>query len=312
MRPPIDQRAFAVTAADIAATLGGARRSGQWWSCRCPAHDDRMPSLSVRDGDRGLLVRCWSGCDPRDVLAELRRRGLIGGQAESRPKAAPGQPEIRGANDARRIAAAMDLWSESYRADGTIVERYLRSRGITLPPPATIRMHGMMAHRESGEQRPAMVALVEHTEHGPTGVHIAYLAIDGSMKATIEPAKRSLGPVAGAAVRLAPAGALLMVAEGIETGLAAMQACQLPVWAALSTSGMKALVLPPVVRTVIILADHDVNGAGERAARAATDRWLAEGRRVRLAMPPEPGSDFNDVLVGRAYARTQKVADVAG
>jgi hypothetical protein len=206
----------------------------------------------------------------------------------------------------------MDLWSESYRANGTIVERYLRSRGITQRPPATIRMRGMMAHRESGEQRPAMVALVEHTEHGPTGVHITYLAVDGSMKATIEPSKRSLGPVGGGAVRLVPAGEMLMVAESIETGLAAMQACQLPAWAALSTSGVKALVLPPLVRTVIILADHDASGAGERAARAAAERWLAEGRRVRLAMPPEPGSDFNDVLGGRAYARTQKVADVAG
>jgi hypothetical protein len=42
------------------------------------------------------------------------------------------------------------------------------------------------------------------------------------------------------------------------------------------------------------------------------ERWLAEGRRVRLAMPPEPGSDFNDVLVGHAYARIEKVANVAG
>jgi putative DNA primase/helicase len=94
--------------------------------------------------------------------------------------------------------------------------------------------------------------------------------------------------------------------------MAAMRAAAMPAWAALSTSGIKALLLPPVVRTVIILADHDVNGAGERAARAAAERWLAEGLRVQLAMPPEPGSDFNDVLVGRAYARTKEMADVAG
>jgi len=74
----------------------------------------------------------------------------------------------------------------------------------------------------------------------------------------------------------------------------------MPAWAALSTSGLVALALPPIVRRVVILADHDANGAGERAARAAAARWLAEGRLVRLALPPEPGSDFNDVLVGRA------------
>jgi putative DNA primase/helicase len=124
--------------------------------------------------------------------------------------------------------------------------------------------------------------------------------------------RMSYGPIGGATVRLAPAAETLLVGEGIETCMAAMQATAMPAWAALSTSGLKALLLPPAVRTVIILADHDANGAGERAARAAAERWLAEGRRVQLAMPPEPGSDFNDVLVGRAYARTEEAADVAG
>src|SRR6266571_1293899 len=66
-----------MTAAEIARALGG-HRSGQWWSCQCPAHDDRSLSLSLRDGDRGLIVRRWAGCAPRDVLAELRRHGLLG------------------------------------------------------------------------------------------------------------------------------------------------------------------------------------------------------------------------------------------
>ena len=88
-----------------------------------------------------------------------------------------------------------------------------------------------------------------------------------------------------------------MVAEGIETALSAMTATAMPAWAALSASGMKALILPSIVRTVIILADHDLSGAGEHAARTAAARWLAEGRRVRIAMPPVPGTDFNDVLI---------------
>ena len=81
--------------------------------------------------------------------------------------------------------------------------------------------------------------------------------------------------------------------------------------AALSTSGLVSLILPPIVRLVLIAADHDTNGAGERAARAAAFRWLGEGRRVRIAMPPEPGSDFNDVLAGRAYTGISELNDVA-
>jgi phage/plasmid primase-like uncharacterized protein len=111
-----------------------------------------------------------------------------------------------------------------------------------------------------------------------------------------------LGRVAGGAVRLGEAAETLLIAEGIETGLSAMQASGLPVWAALSTSGMTSLALPPIVRTVVILADHDANGAGERAARIAAARWLAERRRACIALPPELGSDFNDVLLGKTAA----------
>jgi phage/plasmid primase-like uncharacterized protein len=88
---------------------------------------------------------------------------------------------------------------------------------------------------------------------------------------------------------------LLLVGEGIETCLAAMKACRLPAWATLGTAGLKGLILPSDVRSIIILADHDVNGAGQRAADAAGRRWLAEGRKVRIALPPMIG-DFNDMI----------------
>jgi putative DNA primase/helicase len=145
-----------------------------------------------------------------------------------------------------------------------------------------------------------MVAVVEHVEHGIVGAHRTWLAVDGSAKASFDPARMSTGAVSGGAVWLAPAAETLMVGEGIETTLAAMVATGLPGWAALSTSGLVALVLPPVVRTVIILADNDLNGLVQKAADIAAHRWLAEGRNVRLAMPPDPGTDFNDVLIAEA------------
>ena len=62
-------------AAEIARALKG-KRSGQYWSCRCPAHHDTSPSLSLWDGDKAVMVKCWAGCDPLDVIAALRARGL--------------------------------------------------------------------------------------------------------------------------------------------------------------------------------------------------------------------------------------------
>ena len=90
---------------------------------------------------------------------------------------------------------------------------------------------------------------------------------------------------------------MLMVGEGIETCLTAMQATGHPAWAALSTSGLRTLDLPESVREVIVLADGD--DPGEAAARDCALRWQRQGRRVRIARPPR-GQDFNDMLTGSA------------
>jgi putative DNA primase/helicase len=126
----------------------------------------------------------------------------------------------------------------------------------------------------------------------------------GGAKAPVDPQKMMLGPCRGGAVRLGDPTDLLMVGEGIETCLAAMQATGHPTWAALSTSGLRTLDLPKDVRDVIVLADGD--DGGEAAARDCAWRWKREGRGVRIARPPR-GTDFNDMLLGRA-PRIQEAA----
>jgi putative DNA primase/helicase len=65
-----------MTAETIARALGG-RRAGRTWMARCPAHEDRSPSLSIAMGKDGkVLVRCHAGCDQRDLIAALLQRGL--------------------------------------------------------------------------------------------------------------------------------------------------------------------------------------------------------------------------------------------
>ncbi len=54
------------------AQLVRARRHQGYWTAKCPAHGDKRPSLSIRKGDKGrVMVRCFSGCDTKDVLAAL-------------------------------------------------------------------------------------------------------------------------------------------------------------------------------------------------------------------------------------------------
>ncbi|MGE5568911.1 MAG: CHC2 zinc finger domain-containing protein, partial [Rhodospirillales bacterium] len=64
-----------MTAADIAHALRG-RRSGAGWMARCPAHDDRSPSLAIHERDGRVLVHCFAGCGQEAVIEALRERGL--------------------------------------------------------------------------------------------------------------------------------------------------------------------------------------------------------------------------------------------
>jgi hypothetical protein len=150
-----------------------------------------------------------------------------------------------------------------------------------------------------------MVALVRRgTDGAPLAVHRTFLMRDGSGKAPVDPQKMMLGPCRGGAVRLGLPGDVLMVGEGIETCLAAIRATGHPAWAALGTSGLRALDLPRDVGEVIVLADGDA--PGDTAARDCAWRWKREGRRVRIARPPQ-GMDFNDLLV-RGAPRIQEGA----
>jgi putative DNA primase/helicase len=189
--------------------------------------------------------------------------------------------------------------------NGSLVETYLHSRGIVMMIPAALRFHAGIKHPR-GEFWPAMVALVTRgADRAPLAIHRTFLGRDGHGKAPVEPLKMMLGPCRGGAVWLGPAGDRLMVAEGIETALSAMQATGRPAWAALSISWLRTLGLPDAVREVIVLSGGDE--PGEAAALDAGLRWGREGRCVRIARASR-GFDFNDVLLGGTLRRSGAAA----
>lgn len=50
--------------------LQGVRQTGGGrWLARCPAHEDRTPSLSIRETEGGtILLRCFAGCGAVEVV----------------------------------------------------------------------------------------------------------------------------------------------------------------------------------------------------------------------------------------------------
>ena len=103
--------------------------------------------------------------------------------------------------------------------------------------------------------------------------------------------QRAVGSLTGAL-----SDSILALVEGIETGLSIMDATGISTWAGISACGIKALLLPPppLASEVVICADND--DPGVRAAHEAAERWTAEGRTVRIALPPA-GMDFNDLAL---------------
>lgn len=52
--------------------LDRVRRNGNGWVARCPAHEDRNPSLGIAVGEDGrVLLTCYAGCGYRDIVAAI-------------------------------------------------------------------------------------------------------------------------------------------------------------------------------------------------------------------------------------------------
>lgn len=120
-----------MSAAEIANALAG-RRSGAGWVAQCPGHNDRKPSLSIRDSNGKTLVHCWAGCAQTDVLDALRARGLWPEQPQ--PERAPMSPADRRAWAARRrraerMAGDAEAWRAAVVDELEIVKRHAFDAG---------------------------------------------------------------------------------------------------------------------------------------------------------------------------------------
>ena len=112
-----------------------AHLKGTWHGtvamCRCPAHQDRTPSLSIRQGDRGILVTCHAGCDSVTVLRELSR---IAALPDFRPEDVKPAPRKSG-------SPHLAIWKSAIPIEGTIAETYIRETRNIWAPLNDVRFH---------------------------------------------------------------------------------------------------------------------------------------------------------------------------
>ena len=264
----------------------GGRWSDSGGMCRCPAHEDRTPSLSVRPGRTRLLLHCFAGCEASAVLRALEADRLLepcGRSAgEPRPGKAGGLEE-----------AAARLWAEARAVADTPASAYLASRGLAMASPE-LRFHPRTPHgpRPVTRYRPALIAAVRDGS-GLVAIHRTFLDPDRPGLARLADPRRGLGRFGAGAVRLGGSGPRLGLAEGIETALSAAVLFDVPCWATLGTERFGRVAIPGTVRELLLFLDHDCGGRrAERLAREA----FAHVRRIVAHVPDRPGEDWNDVL----------------
>ena len=286
----------------IAAGLAGAPE-GAGWSCCCPAHSDSTPSLFVADRGRSLTLYCHAGCTRAAVIAALKARGLwVRTFRMDRQAAAPVRKVAGDPLKPWRVARCPDV-------RGTLLETYFKSRALVLTDveATALRFDQGLFHWPTRTWWPAMIALVKLADGAELAGHQTFIAIDGCGKAPIDKPRlfpAGSQPNGGAVWFGAPApDQEFLVGEGVESTISAMRLTGAPTGcAALSTLGIRRLILPEGARRVRIFADRDSADQGFNAARVACARWRAEGREVRITLPELAGEDANSILIRRQSA----------
>jgi hypothetical protein len=274
------------------------RLGGRWTSgggmCRCPAHEDRHPSLSVRPGRTRLLLHCFAGCTASEVLSALDSAGLLGPGAGKRCSRSSHDGE------SRARSAAVRIWAESRRIIGTPAESYLAARGLETDSPE-LRFHprAPLGRSPAAEFRPAMIAAVRD-DTGIVAIQRTFIARDDSGR-TPKPERRcALGRMGSGAVRLGGTARILGLAEGIETALSASLLFAIPCWAVLGAERFGRIALPASVERLVLFLDHDDGGRrAQSLARAAFEKL-----EIEVRVPGEPGKDWNDVLLNAQAGRS--------
>lgn len=258
-------------------------------------------AASAEHGDLLDVIRESCGfVNFRDVVNEARRflnlpRPELEPDPNRRSRKSPaplGSPE-----------AARRLFGMSRSITGTLVEAYLRNRGITaLHETGSLRFHARCYYRpddhSAAETWPAMIAAVTDLNGHLTGAHRTWLDPDGFSettlgKARIDTPKRAMGDLLGHAVRFGIAGEVMAAGEGIETMLSLRSVLPtMPMVAALSAAHLSAILFPDTLRRLYIARDDDP--AGDGAMATLIDRAQEAGIEA-IVISPRLG-DFNEDL----------------
>lgn len=263
-----------------------SRLRGKWHGdyamCHCPAHDDRNPSLSLRQGEKGILVHCFAGCDRDDVLRAIRSQNISFGNEA-------GKKSISNKSTSN---IAKSIWDDAMSVKGTIAVNYLRRRGLS-SELNDLKFHPKcpFGSKSNAVYKPALIVAVKEGAI-LTSIQRIMLEDDGSDYVK----KQSIGKPGQGAWQQMPAGKVLAIAEGMEDAAAFTKLYGVNCWATLSGSRMHKIAIPLFVDKLIIAIDNDE--AGEKAAARCVASYHDQVEKIMIEKP-NGVKDFADELLGK-------------
>ena len=256
--------------------------AGKWTDAATGEHGDL---LDVIRESCGLI-------DFKDVADEARTFLSMPPAPEARQHERQ-NPAPHGSPEAARRLVRM-----SQPIHGTLVQTYLRERGITdLRGTGSLHFHPRCYYRPEEhsptETWPAMIAAVTDLDGKITGAHRTWLDPRRRDKAPIGTPRRAMGDLLGNAVRFGIGSDVIAAGEGIETVLSLRQVLpDMPMLAALSAAHLAAILFPDTLRRLYIVRDNDP--AGDAARDTLIERADAAGIEA-IVISPQLG-DFNQDL----------------
>jgi hypothetical protein len=272
----------------------------------CPFHDDTEPSCAIYP-DHFFCFGCGERGSRLDWL--MRIEGMTASEAIVYLKdwRGPQAHTPQNCDEAGKLAFIKSIWTSAQPLLGSIAERYLdETRHIDVSRLPEDIYRSLRFHQHCvfgpGTHLPCLIALMrDPLSDEPVGIQrVALEHLNGK----IEKIERRMLGRAGV-VKLWPAGAQLVVGEGLETVLAAATrvlyygAPLQPAWSAVSSGILGKLPIVPGVAQLVILVDHDLNGEGQAAAARCAERWSRAGCQVIQLKPKSAGADFNDLVGSR-------------
>ena len=277
-------------ARQIVRQLGGSWH-GNYAMCRCPAHDDHTPSLSVKAGESAVLFHCFAGCTGAAVTAALRDN-KIPVYSDANRGFLPSERDF--------THLVRKIWEEALPIPGTLAERYLESRAID-PSGLNARF---IARAQIGPKRdrrfaPALITPIED-DHGIVSIQRTFLSASPVGKAEMDEPKRCLGKIGGGAIRKGgvPSDGVLNLAEGYEEACSVSQLFGITCWGACGIERYALIDIPASIRLIFIFSQHGAEA--NRAIEKARKHLEADGRALGIILPQLKEADWNDLSMQKA------------